>query len=146
MNACHQRLNASCTKKTTGGVWTMRQGAGAQRTFGTPCGRQLASGSSFHLAPDARTSYSAFAHGWNGTGSFTPFARSRMYPSGGFHTPDRSGLPSGSRGVGALKFTLPSGVRGAVDRGRFVHWADSDTPSMITNTSGCSSVFMSNLL
>src|SRR5215831_14304579 len=131
MNACHQRLNASCTKKTMVGVWTMRHGAGAHSTFGTPCGRQLASGSSRHFAPDARTSYSALAHGWNGTGSFTSFARSRIYPSDGFHTPDRSGLPSGSRGAGADRFGLPSGVRGTDDRGMLVHCAESDTPTSI---------------
>src|SRR5215510_3169905 len=112
MKACHQRLNASCTKNTIVGVWTIRQGAGAHRTFGTPCGRQLASGSSFHFAPDARTSYSALAHGWNGTGSLRPFARSRTNPSDGFHTPDRSGFPSADRGVGAVMFTVPSAFRG----------------------------------
>src|SRR5215831_20886576 len=116
-------------KNTICSVCTMRHGAGAHRIFGTPWGRQLASGSSRHFAPDARTSYSAFAHAWNGTGSFTSFAKSRMYPSGGFHTPDRSGLPSGSRGVGAVMFTLPSAVRGAVDRGTFVHWAETHTPA-----------------
>src|SRR5262249_21330973 len=131
VNACHQRLNASCTKKTMAGVCTMRHGAGAQRTFGTPCGRQLASGSSRHFAPDARTSYSALAHGWNGPGSFTPVAGSRMYPSGGFHTPDRSGLPSGSLGAGADRFGLPSGVRGTDERGMLDHCAESDAPASI---------------
>src|SRR5436190_6721641 len=110
----------------------MRHGAGAHRIFGTPCGRQLASGSSRHLAPDARMSYSAFAHGWNGTGSFESFARSRTYPSGGFQTPDRSGLPSGSRGVGADRFGLPSAVRGTDDRGTFVHCAAADPPTRTT--------------
>src|ERR1041385_8832265 len=132
MNACHQRLNASWTKNTMAGVWTRRQGAGAHRTFGTPCGRQLASGSSRHFAPDARMSYSAFAHGWNGTVSFESFIRSRTYPSGGFHTPDRSGLPSGRRGAGAERLILPSGVRGTFERGTFCHCADTDTPAATT--------------
>src|SRR4029077_5536943 len=126
MNACHQRLNASCTKNTIVGVWTMRHGAGAHRTFGTPCGTHFARGTSRHFAPEARTSYSAFAHGWKGTGSFRSFARSRTYPSGGFHTPDKSGLPSGRRGAGADMLGLPSGVRGTVERGTLVHCADAE--------------------
>src|SRR5580765_178796 len=136
MNACHQRLNASCTKKTIVGVCTIRHGAGAHRIFGTPCGRQLASGSSRHFAPEARTSYSVFAHGWNGTGSFRSFAMSRMYPSGGFQTPERSGLPSGSRGAGADMFGLPSVVRGMVERGTLLHCAETGAPSTMTIANG----------
>src|ERR1700689_2179088 len=36
-------------------------------------------------------------------------------------TPDRSGLPSGARGVGAVRFGLPSGVRGVPGVGKFTH-------------------------
>ena len=68
MKACHHRLKASWTKNTIFGVCTMRHGAGASSTLGTPCGRQLASGSSRQNLPAARSSYSALAHGWNGTG------------------------------------------------------------------------------
>src|SRR5580765_8333648 len=118
-------------KNTIPSVCTMRHGAGAHMIFGTPWGRQLASGSSRHFAPDARTSYSAFAHGWKGTGSFRSLARSRMYPSVGFHTPERSGLPSGSRGAGAAMLTLPSGIRGTDERGMFAHCAESETPTSI---------------
>src|SRR3954466_12468342 len=128
-------------KNTIPSVCTMRHGAGAHRTFGTPCGRQLASGSSRHFAPDARMSYSAFAHGWNGTGSFRSLARSRTYPSGGFQTPDRSGLPSARRGAGADRFGFPSGVRGTDERGTFAHCAAADTVNRTTVASDCKIVF-----
>src|SRR5262245_3918491 len=100
-------------------------GAGASSTFGTPCGRQLASGSSFQCTPAARSSYTAFAQGWKGTSSFRSFARFRRYPVGGLQMPERSGLPSGSRGAGAERFGLPSAVRGTDEAGTFVHCANA---------------------
>ena len=42
-----------------------------------------------------------------------------------FHTPDRSGLPSGARGAGALRFGLPSAVRGMPGVLRSSHWASA---------------------
>src|SRR4030095_5293372 len=49
------------------------------------------------------------------------FARSLRYPIGGFQTPEKSGLPSGKRGAGAARLTLPSGVRGRLAAGTFDH-------------------------
>ena len=66
---------------------------------------------------------------------------SRMYPSGGFQTPERSGLPSGSRGAGADMFGLPSVVRGMVERGTLLHCAETGAPSTMTIANG-SSFFM----
>src|SRR5262245_8065415 len=39
------------------------------------------------------------------------------------HIPDRSGLPSGTRGAGAAKLGLPSAVRGMFKCLTFSHWA-----------------------
>src|ERR1700733_3339070 len=73
---------------------------------GIPVGRQFASGSSF----DCRLSMIAFAAGSRGIVSpgAKPWARSPTGPPP-FHTPDRSGCPSGRRGVGPC---------GATSRGR----------------------------
>ena len=68
---------------------------------------------------------------------------SRTYPSGGFQTPDKSGLPSASRGAGADRLILPSGVRGTVERGRFCHCADSVTPIRSAIAHDVSSFFIS---
>src|SRR6185369_9595987 len=43
------------------------------------------------------------------------------------HRPERSGLPSGARGAGALRFGLPSAVRGRPAVGCVNHCAPSDT-------------------
>src|SRR2546428_11027587 len=39
------------------------------------------------------------------------------------HMPDRSGFPSAVRGVGAVRFGLPSRVRGTLGSRGFAHWA-----------------------
>src|SRR5690242_9200378 len=116
------------------GICTIFQGAGAPSIFGTPCGRQLASGSSFECEPSVRWSYSALAHGWNGTCSgFRSAAMLRTYLfSFGSQMPDRSGLPSRVRGAGAERFTFPSVVRGMPVVGSFVHWPHSGAASRHT--------------
>jgi hypothetical protein len=49
-------------------------------------------------------------------------------------TPERSGLPSGVLGTGAVRFTLPSAVRGTPVSGRFAHWAAEGEESDATST------------
>src|SRR5262245_40392502 len=146
MKTCHQRLNASWTKKIRSGVWTTLHGAGANRTLGTPSGRQFVSGSSRQCNPAARSSKIALADGWNGTGSFRSFVRSLKYPIGGFQTPEKSGLPSGKRGAGADRSGLPSVVRGIALAGTLLHhgWANSGCDSR-DKTSGLAAT-ISNLL
>src|SRR3984885_15519253 len=75
---------------------------------GIPVGRQFASGSSF----DCRLSMIAFAAGSRGIVSpgAKPWARSPTGPPP-FQTPDKSGCPSGRRGVGPC---------GATSRGRLL--------------------------
>src|ERR1700733_10881209 len=82
-------------KNTCVGVCTILQGYGAMR--GIPVGRQFASGSSL----DCRWSMSALAAGNSGIDSpgAKPCARSPTGPPP-CQTPDRSGCPSGRRGVG----------------------------------------------
>jgi hypothetical protein len=46
--------------------------------------------------------------------------------------PDRSGLPSGVRGVGASKFTSPFASRGTVESGIIGHWAGTDAVAAAT--------------
>src|SRR6185295_19197034 len=48
------------------------------------------------------------------------------------HIPERSGLPSANRGVGAVMFTLPSAFRGTPALGYLIHWAarEVDTRSV----------------
>src|SRR5690348_2160482 len=101
-------------------------GTGAASILGTPCGRQLASGSSTALPPSLRWSQIALAAGRKGTSSLISTAVSRRYlvPSGS-QTPERSGLPSASRGAGAVRFGLPSGVRGSPAVGTFSHCAET---------------------
>src|SRR5688572_24266203 len=42
------------------------------------------------------------------------------------HRPDRSGFPSGPRGAGAVRFGLPSAVRGMPGVFRSSHWASTE--------------------
>src|SRR5215207_6677023 len=53
--------------------------------------------------------------------------RPRMTQAGSavIQTPDRSGLPLASRGVGAERSTSPPGVRGASGLGYLIHCADT---------------------
>src|SRR4030095_1755228 len=48
--------------------------------------------------------------------------------------PERSGLPSAARGVGAVRSVLPSGGRGRAAVGWFNHWADAGVLSAIAAT------------
>src|SRR5262245_57539445 len=50
------------------------------------------------------------------------------------HSPERSGLPSGARGAGAVRFGLPPGVRGMPGVGWFSHCAASGTPNATVST------------
>src|SRR5688572_20238909 len=50
----------------------------------------------------------------------------RNLPSTAFHSPFKSGLPSGRRGAGAVRFGLPSAVRGIRGSGCFSHCAGAD--------------------
>src|SRR5260370_39727821 len=105
----------------------IRQCPGAEMTRGTPWGRQCADGSSFECTPVLRSSNSAFAQGRNGTflifRSKAKFCGRPPYLLAGVQTPDRSGLPSGNRGEGAVRFGLPSRVRGILAGGTFAHCA-----------------------
>src|SRR6185312_3203245 len=94
------------------GVWTIFHGAGAPLIFGTPCGRQLASGSSFSWAPSMRDSYSVFAQAWNGTSpGFRSAAMSRTYLLAfGSQMPERSGWPSAVFGAAAERFVPLEGM------------------------------------
>src|SRR5881397_2719973 len=51
-----------------------------------------------------------------------------------FHSPERSGLPSGVRGAGAARFGLPSGVRGIPGVVWFNHSAASGALSATVST------------
>src|SRR5687767_8856591 len=50
----------------------------------------------------------------------------RNLPSTAFHSPFKSGLPSGRRGAGAVRFGLPSAVRGIRGSKCFSHCAGAD--------------------
>src|SRR5688500_967623 len=58
----------------------------------------------------------------------------RKRPSTAFQSPLKSGLPSGSRGAGAVRFGLPSAVRGSLGSGCFSHWASDDRAAEMINT------------
>src|SRR5437763_2234675 len=50
-------------------------------------------------------------------------ARFPLYLRFESHIPDRSGFPSAVRGAGAVRFGLPSSVRGTLGSRGFAHWA-----------------------
>jgi hypothetical protein len=50
------------------------------------------------------------------------------------HIPERSGLPSAVRGVGASQFTFPCASRGTLADGYFGHCAATDTEHAATTT------------
>src|SRR6202161_986034 len=50
-----------------------------------------------------------------------------LTPLGCCQIPDRSGLPSAAFGAGAVRFGLPSAVRGIPGDGIFSHWAETGT-------------------
>src|SRR6185503_16825263 len=82
--------------------------------------------------------------GLGAAGAAAPAPRPRPPPPppppnpGSCQMPDKSGLPSGVRGVGASRFGLPSGVRGTPGVGYDGHCAPSDgasaTHTAITHT------------
>src|SRR5215469_720649 len=78
---------------------------------GTLEGRHRLLGSSLPRL-SIRFLYSAAAHGWNGTSFRSAAMLIRYFSPGSIHTPDRSGLPSGLRGAGAVRFAEPSLLRG----------------------------------
>jgi hypothetical protein len=55
------------------------------------------------------------------------------YPAPGIHSPEMSGLPSAVFGAGAVRFGLPSAVRGIPAVGYFNHWGADE--AAITNAS-----------
>src|SRR3954468_23510760 len=61
------------------------------------------------------------------------FPRSRKKPRGGFHTPEKSGVPSACRGGGALRFGLPSAPSGTCGAGTLLHWAETTHESRSAN-------------
>ena len=61
------------------------------------------------------------------------------------HKPDKSGLPSGVRGVGAARFGLPSSLRGMPGVGCFNHCAPSGVVNADKSTAKAI-VFISCLL
>ena len=62
---------------------------------------------------------------------------------GGFQIPDRSGLPSGSRGAGAERLGLPSAVRGTVDAGTLLHCAAAGEAQTSARIVSCDQAFTS---
>src|SRR5215212_4537890 len=110
-------------------------------------GMQRACGSSFEFSAD-RFLTIAWVSGLYGIPPFTPVAilrpkRDRLSstphwrkalppapPAHGStssvnHIPEKSGLRSALRGVGAVTFGLPSGSRGTPAVGNLIHWATS---------------------
>src|SRR5438874_1722446 len=69
----------------------------------------------------------AAAHGRISWGLRSPVMWKKAFGFLTAQTPDRSGLPSASRGAAAVKFTLPSRVRGTPGVGRFGHCANRET-------------------
>src|SRR5712692_9408898 len=71
-------------------------------------------------------------------GSSVPHSWNRPVP--GLHgtfvavdqIPEKSGLPSGSRGAGALRLGLPSAVRGTSAVGYFSHWPSATPGAHVT--------------
>ena len=94
---------------------------------GIPDGQQRTPGWSLPLF-SMRSLYRASAHGWSGTSpgfrSAARFSRCLTTPTG-IQNPERSGLPSGVRRVGAFISTLPSAVRGTFFHGYDGHWASA---------------------
>src|SRR5262245_37280439 len=117
-----------------------------------PIGRHSASGLSLLLA-SFRCFFNSAAQGWNGSPPGIPAPTSKNVASGGVpgggvggtafaprappggrpHWPDRSGLPSGVRGVGASRFTAPLASRGTFGVVCFAHCAETTDDSATTN-------------
>jgi hypothetical protein len=60
--------------------------------------------------------------------------------------PEKSGLPSGVRGVGASMLTLPCASRGTVGSGITGHWAEIATEVAMTAASATHIVLFMNPL
>src|SRR5207247_8382468 len=99
----------------------------------------------------ARFFWSSAAHGWNGSPSLNPAPALPPLTSGGrpgggpfgsgssyrIQMPDKSGLPSAARGVGAVRSGFPSGPFGTPGIGYSGHCADSEgnrVATMAVNT------------
>src|SRR3954471_19941166 len=69
-------------------------------------------------------------NGWSASGNGAPGGRtawiSLTVSSSPCQMPDRSGLPFGRRGAGAVKFGLPFLVRGVPGTGWLMYWADAN--------------------
>src|SRR5689334_3516081 len=59
-------------------------------------------------------------------------------PSADIHTPDKSGLPFASRGVGPDRSTSPLAVRGAPGLGYWNHWAPAAAEAPATTAASMS--------
>src|SRR5206468_2128508 len=59
---------------------------------------------------------------------------------GPFHTPVKSGFLSGPRGAGAVRFGLPSAVRGMPGQRRSNHWAPAGIVAAIRMTAATNSL------
>src|SRR5438093_7982090 len=110
---------------TTPGVWTILNGElRTSIASGMPCGIQRSEG--LPLPSDsARCLYRDAAHGWNGGSPKSAAIFCRYRPLVALQMPDRSGLPSGVVGAGAVRSALPSAVRGALGSRRFTHCANA---------------------
>src|SRR5580704_5346468 len=111
-------------------------GTGVTLILGTPCGKQFASDSSPACTPVMRSLVSAAAQGCIGTSpGFRSAARfCKYFGPGAIQIPDRSAFPSGLRGAGAVRFGLPSLVRGIVLSGSFNHCAGNGDSAADKNT------------
>src|SRR5215471_11257422 len=106
-------------------VLRILNGYGTAVDRGTPPTTHQPVGSSL-LSVSRRCLYSSAPHGVIGAPSFRSFARSPMYRVCVIQMPDKSGLPSGCLGAGAVRFGLPSAVRGMPGVGYLIHCAESD--------------------
>src|SRR5215471_3281938 len=102
--------------------------------IGTPGGRQCREVYSLSCAPLIRSLVSASAQGWMGSSpGLKSAARLLRYfvliPN--CQIPERSGLPSGFRGAGAVRSDLPSLVRGIPLARTFSHWAAEGTLAIV---------------
>src|SRR6476646_1596371 len=87
-----------------------------------PLGRQLVTGSArWKSATFFWKRASAFGRKMlSSLGSWITLKR-YAFPAAVCHTPDKSGLPSGVRGTGAVRFGFPSAVRGIPGVGKLSH-------------------------
>src|SRR6266853_677559 len=97
--------------------------------YSGPTGRQCAVMESLPKS-SVRCFTRACAHGWTSSGLRSATMLAPYLAEILFHTPVRSGLPSGVRGAGAVRFGLPSAVRGIPG----VRWCTHCAASGVTST------------